>query len=193
MAIAPIIVAYAVLAGFFVWERGSRRSTEAKSFARGAFDRGSTTLLAAVFSLGFMLLVVSLALNAGGIGRIAVAQVVAWGGIAVMVAGIALRIWANSVLGRFFTRTLRVSSDQRVVSEGPYRLVRHPGYLGDILLWTGAALATLNWIAVICLPLAALGAYAYRISVEEAMLQEALGEAYRAYSARTWRLVPLVY
>jgi protein-S-isoprenylcysteine O-methyltransferase Ste14 len=193
MAIAPIITAYVLIVGFFVWERGSRRGAEAKSFARGAFDRGSTTLLAAVFSLGFVVLVVSIALNAGGIGRMAVAQAVAWAGIAVMVAGVALRIWANQVLGAFFTRTLRVTSEQRVVSEGPYRVVRHPGYLGDILLWTGAALATLNWIAVICLPLAALGAYTYRIRVEETMLRETLGEAYRAYMARTWRLVPLVY
>jgi len=48
------------------------------------------------------------------------------------------------VLGRFFTRTLRVTGEQRVVSDGPYRVVRHPGYLGDILMWTGAALTTLT-------------------------------------------------
>jgi protein-S-isoprenylcysteine O-methyltransferase len=196
MAIAAIITAYALILGFFLWERRSRQGAEAKSFARGAFDRGSTALLATVFTLGFVLLLVSLVLSARGVGRMGTGQSVAWlawVGIAVMLLGIALRVWASRVLGRFFTRTLRVSAEQRVVSDGPYRVVRHPGYLGDILLWTGAALATLNWVVLIGLTLAALGAYSYRIRVEEAMLQQTLGEPYRAYMARTWRLLPPIY
>jgi protein-S-isoprenylcysteine O-methyltransferase Ste14 len=193
MALVPIIAAYALILGFFLWERRSRQGAEAKSFARGAFDRGSTALLAAVFTLGFILLLASLVLNARGIGRMGVATAVAWVGIVLMLLGIALRVWASRVLGRFFTRTLRVAAEQRVVSEGPYRVVRHPGYLGDILLWTGAALATLNWIVFIGLTLAALGAYSYRIRVEEAMLRQTLGEPYRAYMARTWRLLPPIY
>jgi protein-S-isoprenylcysteine O-methyltransferase Ste14 len=188
------ITACALILGFFLWEQRSRQGAAAKSFARGAFDRGSTTLLAGVFSLGFVLLLVSLALDARGIGRMLdAAPIVAWAGVVVMVLGIALRIWSSRVLGRFFTRTLRVAADQQVVSDGPYRLVRHPGYLGDILLWTGAAFATLNWIAFAGLTLAAFRAYSSRIRVEETMLRESLGEPYRAYMAHTWRLLPLVY
>lgn len=193
MALAALITAGALIIGFFLWERRSRQSAEAKSFVRGAFDRGSTTLLAVVFTLGFVLLPLSLVLNARGIGRIGAAPVVAWGGIVVMLLGIALRIWASRVLGRYFTRTLRVAADQSVVSDGPYRVVRHPGYLGDILMWSGAAFATLNWLAFAGLTLAALLAYSYRIRVEEAMLQETLGEPYRAYMTRTWRLFPFIY
>jgi protein-S-isoprenylcysteine O-methyltransferase Ste14 len=54
-------------------------------------------------------------------------------------------------------------------------------------------MATLNWIVIACLALAAFSAYSYRIRVEEAMLQETLGEPYRAYRARTWRLLPFIY
>lgn len=193
MSILVVIVAYALLIGFFVWERSSRKGAEAKSFACGAFDRGSTLLIALVFSLGFVLLLVSLPLDAYGVARMGVAPWVAWMGIIVMALGIAVRIWANQTLGRFFTRTLRVSAGQTVVSDGPYRIVRHPGYLGDILLWVGAAFVTLNWITFAFLALAAILAYGYRIHVEEAMLREALGEPYRAYMAHTWRLLPFVY
>lgn len=193
MALYSVITAFVLLAGFFIWERGSRQSTEAKSFARGVFDRGSTVLLAIVFALGFVLLLVSPLLNDRDIGRMGGAIVVAWSGIVVMLLGIGLRIWANQVLGRFFTRTLRVSEEQHVVRDGPYRVMRHPGYLGDILLWVGAALATLNWVAFACLTLAALAAYGYRIHVEEAMLRETLGEPYRAYMAQTRRLIPFIY
>src|SRR5262249_18262519 len=171
MAPAALITACVLIVGFFLWERRSRQSAEAASFARGAFDRGSTTLLAAVFTLGSLLLPVALLLNARGVGRMGVAPVVAWCGVVIMLLGVALRIWASRVLGRFFTRTLRVAGDQPVVSGGPYRVVRHPGYLGDILMWSGAAFATLNWVAFAGLTLAALLAYSYRIRVEEVMLR----------------------
>lgn len=193
MVVAAVITACALIVGFFLWERRSRQSAEAASFARGTFDRGSTTLLAVVFTLGFLLVPMALLLNALGVGRVGVAPAVAWCGVVLMLLGITLRIWASRVLGRFFTRTLRVAGDQAVVSNGPYRVVRHPGYLGDILMWSGAAFATLNWIAFAGLSLAALLAYSYRIRVEEAMLRETLGAPYRAYMARTWRLLPFVY
>jgi protein-S-isoprenylcysteine O-methyltransferase len=193
MAHSAVIAAYVLIVGFFLWERGSRQGAEAKSFARGVFDRGSTALLAGVFSLGFVLLVVALILDARGIGQMGVAQVIAWGGIVVMLLGIALRVWASRVLGRYFTRTLRTAADQPIVSAGPYRVVRHPGYLGDILLWSGAAFATLNGIAFAGLTVAALLAYGYRIHTEEAMLLETLGAPYRAYMTHTWRLVPFLY
>src|SRR5262249_25329256 len=154
-----VVTAYALLVGFAVWERRSRRGAEAKSFARGTFDRGSTALIATVFALGFILLPASLLLSARAIGQLQISPIVGWGGVALMALGIALRIWANQVLGRYFTRTLRVSPEQRVITDGPYRAVRHPGYLGDVVLWTGAALATGNWIVLASLTLAALLAY----------------------------------
>jgi protein-S-isoprenylcysteine O-methyltransferase len=195
MGIAAVIVAFALLLGFFVWEGRSRKSAEASSFARGKFDRGSTTLLVVVFSLGFELILAALILNwlGFGIGRMSFISLTAWVGVVVMLGGVALRVWANETLGRYFTRTLRVQADQTVVSDGPYRLLRHPGYLGDILLWSGAAFTTLNWVAFVIVTLAAFLAYNYRIHVEETMLQETLGAPYRAYAAHTKRLIPFIY
>jgi protein-S-isoprenylcysteine O-methyltransferase len=88
---------------------------------------------------------------------------------------------------------LRIIADQAVISNGPYRLLRHPGYLGDILLWSGAAFTTLNWIAFVVVTLAAFLAYSYRIHVEDLMLKQTLGGPYRAYAARTKRLIPFIY
>ena len=64
------------------------------------------------------------------------------------VAWLALRIWASLVLGSFYTRTLRTTAEQRLIVEGPYRLIRNPGYLGDIFLLLGAGMATANWIVL---------------------------------------------
>jgi protein-S-isoprenylcysteine O-methyltransferase len=62
-----------------------------------------------------------------------------WTGIAVMMVGsLALRWWASVILGRFYTSTLRLSEGQQLVEKGPYRMVRHPGYAGILLLLAGS-------------------------------------------------------
>ena len=54
-------------------------------------------------------------------------------GIVVMWAGIGLRLWAFRTLGRYFTFRVMTSHDQPVVTNGPYRLLRHPSYAGALL------------------------------------------------------------
>jgi protein-S-isoprenylcysteine O-methyltransferase Ste14 len=80
-----------------------------------------------------------------------------------------------------------------VVDQGPYRLVRHPGYLGILALFVGAGSATGSWIAAGVITLLISAAYVYRIRMEETMLTTALGEPYRAYMAHTKRLIPFIY
>jgi len=122
-----------------------------------------------------------------------VADVISWIGIIVMLSGILLRVWAFQTLGRFYTRTLRISEGQRVVQEEPYKYVRHPGYLGVIVLWVGAGLATANWIVTVLVMLTFVFAYRYRIKVEERMLDASFGEQYAACKEHTWRLIPLIW
>jgi protein-S-isoprenylcysteine O-methyltransferase Ste14 len=111
-------------------------------------------------------------------------------GVALMAAGLALRLWAVVVLGRSFRTTVEIDPGQEVVARGPYRLVRHPAYSGVVLLVLGLGVGAGTWVSlVLCvaLPTAALHR---RITVEETALAGALGEPYRAYSRRTRRLVP---
>ena len=80
-----------------------------------------------------------------------------------------------------------------VVTGGPYRLIRHPGYAGSLLVWTGYCLGVGNWIALLVVGVLMLAAYGWRIRAEERMLVAALGEQYRHYQRRTTRLVPFLY
>ena len=86
-----------------------------------------------------------------------------------------------------------ISESQRVVQEGPYKNVRHPGYLGVILLWVGAGLATVNWIVAALATLTVIAAYRYRINAEERMLVASFGAQYEAYMKHTWRLLLFVW
>jgi protein-S-isoprenylcysteine O-methyltransferase Ste14 len=114
-------------------------------------------------------------------------------GLVVAWAGLLLRLWAVLALGRSFTTTVQVQSDQRVVATGPYRLVRHPSYLGLLILFFGLGLALSDVgsaVALVVLPSIGL---VRRIGVEEAALQAGLGDAYVEYARGRARLIPGIW
>jgi protein-S-isoprenylcysteine O-methyltransferase Ste14 len=114
-------------------------------------------------------------------------------GICLMLLGIALRWYSAAVLGKYFTFDVAIQSGQVLIEVGPYRYIRHPSYSGALLTLLGFGLALGNW-AGLAATLSCMGfAYAYRIPVEEAALASALGESYKQYMRRTWRLVPFVF
>lgn len=114
-------------------------------------------------------------------------------GISLAVLGIALRVWAVRALGRFFQLVLVVQSGHHVVSNGPYRVIRHPSYAGPLLAFVGIGLALNHWVSLaLCFTLPA-AAHVHRIFVEEKMLIGGLGTEYEEYRRRTKRLVPFVW
>lgn len=114
-------------------------------------------------------------------------------GLALMCAGIAIRQWAVSTLGRFFTTDVRVQSGQTVVDRGPYRWVQHPSYTGLILTFLGLGLALGNWAALAVIAVVPTLGLVYRIRVEEDALLDGLGEPYRRFAASRARLFPGVW
>jgi protein-S-isoprenylcysteine O-methyltransferase len=186
------LAAYVCIGCFLAMERRTRHGPDAKSLGRGPFDRGSTSLLGRAFLAALVALLLAPVLNAFRIGVIGPAAV-GWVGVGLMLSGFALRFWATRALGRFYTRTLRIAGDQPVIDHGPYKVLRHPGYSGVLVMWAGAGLAALNWIVAAALIVGMGGVYGYRIRCEEEMLRSSLGQPYETYRARTWRLVPFLY
>jgi len=161
--------------------------------------KGATRVRFGGFRLAVLTCVVVVNLAIYGAPRIAPAAAirpapVAFGiGIVVLLAGLVLRGWSFKALGDYFTFTVMVSSDQPVVTRGPYRVLRHPGYTGVLLACTGVGLTTANWLALgvtVVVPLALL---LCRIRIEEHALCATLGDRYRRYAAGHKRLVPLVW
>jgi protein-S-isoprenylcysteine O-methyltransferase Ste14 len=62
-------------------------------------------------------------------------------GIILIVAGIILREWSIWVLGKYFTARVQVSEKAKLVTQGPYKYIRHPAYCGYILSFVGTPLA----------------------------------------------------
>jgi protein-S-isoprenylcysteine O-methyltransferase Ste14 len=114
-------------------------------------------------------------------------------GIGLMLLGIALRWYSVAVLGKYFTFDVAIHDGQGLIEAGPYRYLRHPSYSGALLSLLGFSLSLGNWAGLVA-SLSCLGlAYAYRIPVEESALVSALGETYKQYQKRTWRLVPFFF
>jgi protein-S-isoprenylcysteine O-methyltransferase Ste14 len=116
----------------------------------------------------------------------------AWAGLVLFATGIALQAAAMWALRGLYTVRLGMQPGHRLVTSGPYRLLRHPGYLSYILSMTGIGLAMSSLIglglAVLIVPF-----LLRRIEHEEEMLAAEFGEKYRTYKQQTKRLIPLVY
>jgi protein-S-isoprenylcysteine O-methyltransferase Ste14 len=114
-------------------------------------------------------------------------------GMLLFAAGAALR-WASFwALGQYFTFTVDVSADQNVVTRGPYRALRHPGYTGGLLAMIGMGVIYANWVGLAGFVLPCLVIIIWRIRIEEAALLKTTGAPYRAYAAHHKRLVPLIW
>ena len=116
-----------------------------------------------------------------------------WIGVAIMVSGVIFRRYVILFLGRFFTATVQIHRDHQLVQAGPYRYIRHPSYLGILVLALGNGIALANWVSLLLclvLPFISIGR---RIKVEEEALYRNFGEEYLDYRKNTWRIIPYIY
>jgi len=114
-------------------------------------------------------------------------------GLAGAIMGLALRTWAVRTLGRSFTMHVAVGEGQTVVRGGPYRLVRHPGYLGALALYLSTIVFLHAWSALLLALFLLPWAFVRRIMHEESVLMRELGDEYAAYSAGVSRMLPGVW
>ena len=114
-------------------------------------------------------------------------------GIVIMLIGMALRFWSVFTLGRSFRTTIETDKDQRVITNGPYKLVRHPSYSGWLLMCCGYGIALQNWLSLLVAVILPFVALLYRIRVEEAALVSSFGSEYIEYRKHTKKLIPWVW
>ena len=110
-------------------------------------------------------------------------------GIGLLVAGSLLRRYCFRILGKYFTAAVTVRADQPVIDTGPYRWIRHPGYMAGFVMYLGIGLALGNWLSLVIFFLEICFVYSRRVKAEEKALLDTIGEPYRAYIARTKRFV----
>ena len=161
------------------------RGASVKAKATG--DSGSRLII--MFSI---LLSIAIASYFGKNGVLPLPDVFFYAGIVLMLAGIVFRQYSIWILGRFFSTTVRIVTDHRMVTNGPYHFIRHPSYSGALLTFVGLGLASRTWGGTFLI-VALFGlVYGYRIDVEEKALKTEFGQAYIDYVKKTKRLIPFL-
>lgn len=102
-----------------------------------------------------------------------------------------VQIWATKVLGENYTQDIAIKKNHQLITNGPFKFVRHPQYLSQILLDIGGAAATLSFIlaplALIQIPFLFL-----RASFEDKLLEKHFGENFRLYKKKSGMILPFV-
>lgn len=161
--------------------------------APSAYDKTQRVIVIAISFVSVPLLVVAppweYAHFAGPIPR---DGPLVWIGLALFASGIALQAAAMWALRGMYTVRLGRQPEHHLVTSGPYRLVRHPGYLSYIISMTGIGLA-LSSLLDLGLTILVVPFIPWRTEREEKMLLAEFGEEYRIDMQQTKRLIPLVY
>jgi protein-S-isoprenylcysteine O-methyltransferase Ste14 len=150
-------------------------------------DRGSRALITVSI---FISVLIAFEFGYGGVGVLP--DWIFSVGIFLMVLGVLVRQYAIAVLGRFFSLSVQLSEDHKVIDKGPYRLVRHPSYTGILITFAGLGLAVQSLGALLVLLLFFAISFGYRMHVEERTLLSGLGPDYASYMKRTKLLIPFL-
>jgi protein-S-isoprenylcysteine O-methyltransferase len=114
-------------------------------------------------------------------------------GVIVLIIALAIRWTAIFTLGKSFSSNVAILDSQKLNRSGLYRFVRHPSYLGLILVFVAVGLHSRNWLSFAIAVVPTTAALLYRIRVEESALLQAFGEEYVSYSEQVSRLIPGLY
>jgi protein-S-isoprenylcysteine O-methyltransferase Ste14 len=106
------------------------------------------------------------------------------------VAGAALVLRSRAELGPAWSFVPKAGQEPGLVTTGPYRLVRHPIYLGLALLAMGEALAFSSWPAFLIVLSGIVPTFAWRARAEETLLSRAFGKRYALYQKQTKIIIP---
>ena len=141
-------------------------------------------LYVALFSLPFA--------NRRGIGVMYVGDPLRWAGLLLTFGGLGLIYGSGVALGKMYSKQVTLQQDHQLITDGLYRYIRHPRYLGVLGLSVGFSLLYRSWIALIVVVLLVV-VLLVRIRDEERVLHEAFGAEWEAYCQRSWKLLPFIY
>ncbi len=118
--------------------------------------------------------------------------VVFWVGVVMIVLGVIIRSVAIATLRKNFSNRLRIRKCHTLVKNGIYQWVRHPAYLGLILIFLGAPLLFSSVLGFLIM-LLIVPLLIHRIRLEEGMLIERFGTEYEEYMTHSKKLIPFLY
>ena len=179
---------FSILYGFFEIFMSRRQKDKRKISKSG--DKGSIWLLTISISIGYWLSFIIAATKTGRIYHWNTFFVI---GSVLALTGLIIRMTSILQLKQQFTYTVTKIENHKLIETGLYRIIRHPGYLGQLIIFLGISVCLSNWLSILLMIIPVLLGYLNRINVEERFMVEQMGQIYLDYQKRTKRLIPMIY
>jgi protein-S-isoprenylcysteine O-methyltransferase Ste14 len=186
-----IIIGLNIIATFGANYTGAKKGVKTKI---GSFKEKPKTYLQwlplAISTLTLILLIISV-FQLGTLEYAEEYNIIRYIGLVFYLVFSWIQIWAFKTLGENYAQEIIVFKDHQLITKGPFKLIRHPQYLSQILLDLGAAAATLSFIllpfAIIQIPFLFI-----RASLEDKLMEKHLGERWESYRQKTGSFLPFV-
>jgi protein-S-isoprenylcysteine O-methyltransferase Ste14 len=185
-----IIIAFSYLYGFFEIFMSMRQKQKRKQDIVKSGDKASIWILIIFIGIGYFL---SFSIGATKIGRIYHWDTFFTIGAILTIVGLIIRINSILTLKQYFTYTVTKIENHELIETGLYKNIRHPGYLGQLIIFCRISTSLSNWLSIVLMIIPVLLGYLYRINTEERFMIEQMGQKYIDYQKRTKRLIPIIY
>lgn len=185
------IAAFGLLAGYLIQRPGGMGNATGKG-QEDKFNPRQRIVRFLVTGMLFGALVFVPFADRRGIGVLVHNDLMRWLGLALEITGMGLIFWSGIALGRLYSPEVTLQQDHHLVTYGPYRLIRHPRYLGGMIQGIGLSLLFRSWIGLL-LTMIFIVIVMFRIKDEEAMMSKEFGQEWQVYCQKSWRLIPWVF
>ncbi len=111
-------------------------------------------------------------------------------GFALFILSCLVRWWGISSIGKFFNQRVALYEDHKLITDGAYKKIRHPLYLGDLLGFISITMILNSWGALLIILCTTMPALIYRIKIEEKFMLKHFPAEYLSYMKETKRLIP---
>jgi protein-S-isoprenylcysteine O-methyltransferase Ste14 len=188
---------YAAAAGLFAAAVGIQAFSGTEGIRGGKGDETKLNRRETIVRIG-LVLVLYLALvgipfaDRRGIGVLAEGAALRMLGVILSALGYGFVFWSGLALGKQYSPEVTIQKDHHLITAGPFQWIRHPRYLGVILLTFGLSLAFRSWIGLTAAPVI-LAVLLLRIHDEEALLKNEFGAEWDAYCRKSARLLPGIW
>lgn len=117
---------------------------------------------------------------------------VRWMGLLLATLGMGLIFWSGWSLGRLYSPEVTIQKDHHLITNGIYRHIRNPRYLGGIIQGIGLSLLFRSLIGL-ALTILFIVVVLFRIKDEEALMSKEFDIEWDAYCKKSWRLLPFIF
>ncbi len=114
-----------------------------------------------------------------------------WLGAAITAGGLGFSVWARLFLGKNWSQAVTIKEDHKLITTGPYAVVRHPIYTGLLFGIIGTAIALGEWRGVMAVALV-FSVLLHKLRMEEKWLTEQFGVSYKIYSGKVSAILPFI-